>query len=210
MIVMDEELPEAIIFECPECRDDTEHEILKGRFGKSSVSGTFRCTECGKIYTTTIRLPEERTVKVLYSDGDVTHVTETVLMSNEIVEIGDEFFLDSGERVRITHIDSEDGKKSKKVPATEVKSLWVKQFGVLSVKVSVNDNHRTLSVRIDAEPDDEFAVGSTLSFEDFDCFVHAIKTKDRLIRKGSAEARNITRVYGKIRRKQYDVLDFDD
>jgi uncharacterized Zn finger protein len=210
VIVMDEELPEVIIFECPSCGEDTEHEILKGRFGKASVSGTFRCKECGEIYPATVRLPEEVKVKVLYSDGDVTNVTETVLMSNEIVEVGDEFFLDTGERVRITHIDSEDGRKSRKVLATKVKSLWVKQFGVLSVKVSVNDNHRTLSVRTEAEPDDEFAVGSVLSFEDFDCLVHAIKTKDRLIRKGSAEARNITRIYGKLRKKQYAVLEFDD
>ena len=30
------------------------------------------------------------------------------------------------------------------------------------------------------------------------------------MKKGAAEARDITRIYGKIRKKRYDVLDFDD
>ena len=78
MIIMnDEELPEFIIFECAKCRDFTEHEILKGRFGKASVSGTFKCTECGTVASTTIRLPEDINVTVVFSDGDVTSVTET-------------------------------------------------------------------------------------------------------------------------------------
>ena len=206
----DEELPEEIIFECAKCRDFTEHEILKGRFGRSTVSGTFKCNDCGTISTTTIRLPEDVHIKVIFSDGDVTTVTETILKSNELVEKGDEFFLESGERVRVTHIDVISGKIPRRALATNIKCLWVKQFGVLNVKISVNDNHRTLSVAVEAEPEDIFTIGMTIPFEDFDCYVHAIKTKDRLIKHGTAEAENITRVYGKIRKKQYDVIDFDD
>lgn len=209
-IMNDEELPEAIFFECAKCREFTEHEILKGRFGKASVSGTFKCTECKTVTSTTIRLPEDIRVRVVFSDGDVTTVTETVLKSNEVVEKGDEFFLDSGERVRVTLIDEESGRNPRRAQATRIKCLWVKQFGILNVKISVNDNHRTLSMVVEAEPDDDFTIGMIIPFEDFDCLVHAIKTKDRLVRNGSAEARNITRVYGKIRKKQYEVMDFGD
>ena len=38
----------------------------------------------------------------------------------------------------------------------------------------------------------------------------AIKTKHSLVRRGVAEARDITRIYGKYRKKRFDVLDFDD
>ncbi len=205
-----EELPDTIIFECGECDDFTEHEILKGRFGKASVSGTFKCVECETVSSTTIRLPEEITVKVLYSDGDETAVTETVLMSDEIVELEDDFFLESGERVRVTKIETGTGRSAKKAQATKIKSLWVKQFGIIQVKFSVNDKYRTLSAHVEAEPEDIFAVGMMVPFDDFDCFVHAIKTKRRLLRRGSAEAGDITRVYGKIRKKEYSVMDFDD
>ncbi len=209
-MTINEELPDVIIFECGECDDFTEHEILKGRFGKASVSGTFRCTECGTVSSTTIRLPEEITVKVLYSDDDETVVTETRLMSNDIVELGDDFYLESGERVRVTKIETGFGKSAKRAQATDIESLWVKQFGVIRVKFSVNDNYRTVSAFVEAEPEDIFAVGMTVPFDDFDCFVHAIKTKRNLLRRGSAEAGDITRVYGKIRKKQYSVMDFDD
>lgn len=205
-----EELPDVIIFECGECDDFTEHEILKGRFGKASVSGTFKCSECGTISSTTIRLPEEIAVKVLYSDGDETVVTETVLMSNDIVELEDDFHLENGQRVRVTKIETGFGKSVRSAQATDIESLWVKQFGIVQVKFSVNDRYRTVSAYVEAEPEDIFAVGMTVPFEDFDCYVHAIKTKRHLLRHGSAEAGNITRVYGKIRKKEYTIMDFDD
>ena len=108
------------------------------------------------------------------------------------------------------HIDVLEGSTTKKVLATNVRKIWVKQFDILSVKVSVNDDRKTYSLRVQAEPDDEFVVGTQLSFEDFDCLIHAIKTKHSLVKHGVAEARDITRIYGKLRKKKYDILDLDD
>jgi len=205
-----EEMEEFLYIQCPNCDDLTEHDILKGRVGKDNITGTFRCSECGRVFSDTIKVPEALKVKVLFSDGGETETIETELMSNEILSVGDEFYLEDERRVYITHIEAEDGKKGKTFQADKIKALWVKQFDVLSVKVSVNDGQKTYSVRTDAEPDDEFATGMTLAFEGFDALIHAIKTKDRLIKNGSAEARDITRIYGKIRRKRYAVLDLED
>ncbi len=206
----DQTMPEYIYFQCPDCDDVAEHDILKGRIGKGNITGTFRCRDCGRVFSDTIRMPEPLKVKVLFSDGDVTETSETELMSNEILEREDEFFLDDGRKVCITHIETKDGKKGKRFQADNIKALWVKRFDILNVKVSVNDGQKTYSVRTAAEPDDEFATGMILSFEDFDALVHAIKTKDRLIKNGSAEARDITRIYGRIRKKRYEVLDLED
>ena len=205
-----EEAEEYLYIPCPNCDDLTEHDILKGRTGKGNITGTFRCSECGRVFSDTVRIPEPLKVKVLFSDGDVTETIETQLMSNEILSIGDEFYLEDERRVFITHIETEEGKKGKRFQADKIKALWVKQFDVLSVKVSVNDGHKTYSVRTEAEPDDEFATGMILPFDEFDAFIHAIKTKDRLIKNGSAEARDITRIYGKIRKKRYEVLDLEE
>lgn len=225
-----ETIPESILFQCPECHDTTEHRILKARMGKANVTGTFQCKECGRIFTGTIRLPKDLTVKVLFSDGDQTETTETILKEDEIVEVGDEFTLDDGRNVCITFIDNFDGTRQKSCQATNVKALWVKNYDVLHVKVSVNDYKKTYSLSLDAEPDDEFAVGMTLPYDKWDCLIHAIKTKKGLIRRGSAEARDIVRIYGKIRHRDEtdapmdldesaddlpaeegdDVMDFDD
>lgn len=204
------EMPDTIVYVCPDCGEETEHQILKGRMGKATLEGTFRCNECGRVTSETIKIPEILTVPVIYSDGDVSEPTSTTLESNDIVELDDEFEMDDGRKVCVTYIEVGDGRRVKKAVATKIKKLWVKRFDILSVKVSINDNGRTYPMRVEAEPDDEFVVGSMLKFEDFDCMIHAIKTKTSLVKHGSAEARDITRIYGKIRKKTYDVLDFDE
>ena len=204
------EAVEYLYIQCPNCDDITEHDILKGRVGKDNVTGTFRCSECGRVFSDTVKIPEVLRVKVLFSDGSVTETTETTLESNEILAVDDEFYLDDGRMVCITAIEAIDGRKGNKFQADKIKALWVKQFDILSVKVSVNDGHKTYSVRTEAEPDDEFTIGMILTFDDFDALIHAIKTKDRLVKNGSAEARSITRIYGKIRKKRYEVLDLDE
>ena len=203
-------MPDTLYFECPVCDDETEHIILKGKMGKSTIEGTFKCTGCGRVTSETIRIPTLIEVPVIFSDGDESETVTTTIEDNDIIEIEDEFFMDDGRRVCVTHIDTIDGKDRRKVLGSNVKKLWVKQFDLLSVKVSVNDDTTTYSLRVEAEPDDEFVVGTQLEFEDFDCLIHAIKTKHSLVKRGACEARDIVRIYGKIRKKRYDVLDFDD
>ncbi|MGI6494061.1 MAG: HVO_0476 family zinc finger protein [Candidatus Methanomethylophilaceae archaeon] len=76
-------------------------------------------------------------------------------------------------------------KRVKKARAPKVKTIWAQKFDVLNVKVTVNDGTKSYSRRIPALPDDEYAIGQLLSLEDMDCFVHAIKTRDRLINQGN-------------------------
>ena len=210
IIMIKRPLPDTLYYECPECDDYTEHQVLKGRMGRSSIEGTFRCNECGRVTSETVKIPELLEVPVLFSDGDVTETSKTTIESNEIVAENDEFFMDDGRRVCVTHLDTVSGVTSKKALATDIKRLWVKQFDVLSVKVSVNDDRRTYSLRVEAEPDDEFVVGTQLEFEDFNCLIHAIKTRNGLVKRGVAEARDVVRIYGKIRKKTYQVLDLSD
>lgn len=195
---MDQDAPETILYECPDCGDVTEHDMLKARFVKAGVSGTFRCRECGRVFSGTIRLPRNVPVKVLLSDGDTTSTTHTILKDDEIVEEGDEFDLEDGRHVKVTYIATKDGARRRSVQAPEIASLWVKAFGNLKVKVSVNDGRRTIPLYSEAEPDDEFAIGMILHLDDHDAVIHAIKTTNRLIRRGSAEARDITRIYAKM------------
>ena len=204
------DMPDTIYNECPDCGDVTEHKILKAKMGNFNVNGTFQCKACGRVFSGVIRLPKEFEVKVLLSDGDLTETTQTMLREDEIVAVGDEFDLDDGRYVQITYIELPDGSRKKKVPATEVKALWVKAFGVLMVKVSVNDYKKTYPMLCEAEPDDEFTVGMFMHFDLWDCVIHAIKTKDRLLRKGTAEARDIVRIYAKIRHRDGTTAPMDD
>lgn len=204
------EVPEVIYFDCPDCDEVTAHEVLKGKLGKSSLEATIRCEECRRTFTTIVNLPKILTAKVVVSDGPTSEATSIELESDDLIVLGDEFFLDDGRRVKITGVDVADGRKVKKAQATEVTTIWVVLFDILNIKVSINDVQNTYARYIEAEPNDEFYVGQTLSFGDMDCLIHSIKVKERMIRRGSAEARDIVRIYGKMRKKSYPVLDLEE
>ena len=204
------EVPDEIYFECPDCDDITTHDVLKGRMGKNSLDATIKCQDCGLIRTTTIQFPKEIEVKVVISDGAESVSTSMVLEDDDLLKVGDEFHTDEGNLVKISAIELPQGKRVKTARATEITTVWAINFETIDVKVSINDDRKTYSKSVPSSPDDEFTVGTILSFDDMDCMVHSIKIQGRMLRRGSAEARNITRVYGKFRKRSYTVLDLDE
>ena len=43
-----------------------------------------------------------------------------------------------------------------------------------------------------------------------ECYIHAIKARDRLHSKGSVEAREVVRIYGKMKRRVVPIIEFED
>ena len=207
---MQREVPDSIYFECPDCDDATEHDVLKGRMGKASLEATLKCTECNRTFSTTISLPKIIKTQIVISDGPVSERTVTEIEEDDIIAVGDEFFIEDGRRLRVCSIELPGDKRVKKARASKVKMLWTQQFDDLSIKVTINNDRVSYSRRINAEPDDEFTIGHRLDLEDMNCFIHAIKTRERLVQHGSAEARDIVRIYGKFSEKSYPVLEFED
>lgn len=207
---MAREVPDEIIYECAKCDEYMPHKVLKGRMGRTSLEGTFRCTGCGNVFSSTLRIPRQIKVSVIVSDGPESEKTSTELEEDEIVSIGDEFFLEDGRRLRVCSLDLGDGQRRKKSKTQDIKTIWAQQFDNLNLKVTINDNRKSYSRRIEAEPDDEFILGQVLAVSDMECYVHAIKTRDKLVSKGTVEAREVVRIYGKIKEKSIPVLDFED
>jgi len=203
------DVPDEIYFECPDCDDITTHDVLKGRMGKNSLDATIKCQDCGLIRTTTIQFPKEMEVKVVISDGAESVSTTMILEDDDLLKVGDEFHMDDGRLVKISAIELPQGKRVKTARATEIKAVWAINFDTIDIKVSINDDRKTYSKTVPSSPDDEFTIGTILSFDDMDCMVHSIKIQGRMLRRGSAEARNITRIYGKFRKRSYAVLDLD-
>ena len=204
------DVPEEIYFECPDCDDTTVHDVLKGKMGKSLMDATIRCQDCGLVRTTVVHFPKEIEVKVVISDGSRSVSTSVVLEDDDLLKVGDEFHMDAGNLVRISSLEAADGKRVKTARATEIVTIWAIEFDMIDVKVSINDDRRTHSKIIPSSPDDEFTVGNILSFDDMDCMIHSIKVRGRMVRRGSAEARNIVRIYGRYRKRSYAVLDLED
>ena len=79
---MQREVPEEVILECPDCDDYTTHEVLRGKVGKATFEGTFRCAECGRTFSTTLRIPKVYNIPVVISDGPVSEKSVTELDLN--------------------------------------------------------------------------------------------------------------------------------
>jgi len=202
-------VPSEIYFECPECDDITTQDVLKGKAGKDSLDATIKCHDCGLTRTTTIRFPKEIEVRMIISNGSESLSTSAILEDDDLLKVGDEFHTDSGNLVRISSLELLQGKRVKSARATEIMTIWTISFDTVHVKVSINDDRKTHSKTVPSSPDDEFTIGDILSFDDMDCLIHSIKIQGRMLRRGSAEARNIVRVYGKFRRRTYAVIDLE-
>ncbi|MDI3482644.1 MAG: hypothetical protein PWQ88_515 [Candidatus Methanomethylophilaceae archaeon] len=187
---------EHIYAECPDCGEVTLHEVLKGRIGKASLEATLRCQECQRVHAEIIKQPETMLVPVIVSDGDESYRLSVDLESDDLLAVGDEFFVDEM-YVKITALETKDGRRPAKVPAPELATIWAKRFDRLRLKVSINNVHKTLSRQLEAAPDEEFAIGDILNFGSDMAVIHAIKAKGRMIHHGAVEARKIVRIYCK-------------
>jgi len=65
------------------------------------------------------------------------------------------------------------------------------------VKFAINLGHKTIAKAVAAKPEDVYAVGEEHTFGRLRVTVHAIKVKGRLLRRGSAPASEVTRVFAR-------------
>ncbi|KYK26427.1 MAG: hypothetical protein AYK23_03035 [Candidatus Proteinoplasmatales archaeon SG8-5] len=77
----------------------------------------------------------------------------------------------------------------------DIQTLWAKNFDTIDLNLSVNRRGRTRSLKITVDPDDEFEVGADIEIDGKLVFIHSIKTDTKRVRKGTAIAREILRVY---------------
>ncbi|MBM4248774.1 MAG: hypothetical protein FJ149_04955 [Euryarchaeota archaeon] len=81
--------------------------------------------------------------------------------------------------------------------ASSIGTLWLKRHDRVKVKVSINTGRKTISRELWAAPDERFEVGDIVTAGDVKVLVHSINTGGRRLRRGSAEAATIRRLYGR-------------
>ena len=193
------ELPSALYIECPSCKEETLHRVIKGSMGKKKgfvVDALVKCGKCGLKHPSTIRAETFITIPVIVSELDISQKNEIELSGQETINVGDEYQLDRG-MIKITAIDTMKGRVKSSI-AKDVTTLWAKKFDRLKLKISINKGSRTLTRTIWAVPDEEFFIGNVMRIKGLNFAIHSIKTKNKKIKKGSAEARDIVRLYGKV------------
>jgi len=190
-------VPNAIYVECPDCGEETLHEVLKGRLGKdgSTLEATLRCQECGRVHPAVVREGRTIRVPVIVSDRKESRRAEVELPEDEELQVEDELQLDDLPII-ISSLEREGARVSRAL-AKDVTAIWAKRFDKVHVKVSINDVHKTIPAEVDALPEEEFFVGDLMTIGRYDVVITQIKTRDAMARRGAVMARDIVRIYAK-------------
>jgi len=190
-------VPNAIYVECPDCGEETLHEVLKGRLGKdgSTLEATLRCQECGRVHPAVVREGRTIRVPVIVSDRKESRRAEVELPEDEELRVEDELQLDDLPII-ISSLEREGARVSRAL-AKDVTAIWAKRFDKVHVKVSINDVHKTIPAEVDALPEEEFFVGDLMTIGRYDVVITQIKTRDAMARRGAVMARDIVRIYAK-------------
>ena len=196
-------VPNAIYVECPDCGEETLHEVLKGRLGKdgSTLEATLRCQECGRVHPAVVREGRTIRVPVIVSDRKESRRAEVELPEDEELQVEDELQLDDLPII-ISSLEREGARVSRAL-AKDVTTIWAKRFDKVHVRVSINDVHKTIPAEVDALPEEEFFIGDLMTIGRYDVVITQIKTRDAMARRGAVMARDIVRIYAKRARTTY-------
>lgn len=193
-------VPGALYLECEPCEDITLHEVVHGKVSGKKLELQLRCKECG---TKTFQVRDEvmmASVNVVISDGDQSRKTSVEIESDEMLMVGDELLVE-GVPVQIRGIEKDTDKRVDSALASEIDTLWTVKFDKVVVKFSINMGSRTKAGSQIAAPDEEYTVGEMVEVASIEAVIHRIKTWDKVMQFGSAEARDIRRIYGRVIRR---------
>lgn len=189
------DLPTTLFIECPNCNDETLHNILKSKGKKHIYNITCKCSICEQIHLTTLELPKTIELVINISYGEKTLRKKVKFDTDEELFVGDEIIVDEIP-VMITLIETD--KRVQNAITNEIKTICAKKYDKLKIKVSINRADKTTSKSIIAVPDEEFYIGDIITFGNIRVVIHSIKTNEKLIKRGYALAREIVRIYSRI------------
>lgn len=188
------QIPQSIHAECPECRDETLHRTIKGRMkGKKRLEMVLKCTVCGKVHEEALEAVGQIPVRMIISRGEKSEKVQAEFPEDWELAVGDEF-MHEDERLLIKGIEV-DGRHVENAVIKDVQTLWTINYDTARVRVSVNRGGRTKSLELEVEPGEEFEVGAEIEIDGMPVMIHSIKLENRTIRRGTATAGNIVRVY---------------
>jgi uncharacterized Zn finger protein len=189
--------PSAVYTQCPLCKAETLHRVIKGKVGekKTVLEALVKCSQCDHVHQDVIRAQRQVQIPVILSEQQTSQKTVMEVPENEIIKVDSEFQLDRN-NIKITSIEV-GNKRVPEAEANEISTLWAMKFDKIKLKISINKGSKTLNRTIWAVPDEEFFIGDVMKIKGLSLAIHAIKTRDKKVKKGSVVARDIVRLYAK-------------
>jgi uncharacterized Zn finger protein len=180
---------------CPVC-DSESYEIIKTK-GKNTKEVLLKCNECGNTFRETINIPKRVECRIIISKFEESEKKHIKLYPDEVLQLGEILVVDD-EDVEITSLENNRGGRVSKSLVSELETIWASSLsGPARVGISIDYGGRILSRKVEVERDFQFTVGDVVKMGRAVFRIKSMKTITSKIRKGSALAEQIKRVYGR-------------
>ncbi len=188
------QIPQSMQSECPDCDDETLHKTLKGRFkGKKQLELVLKCSKCSKVHEEVLETVSQIPVRMIISRGEVSQRVATKFPADWEISVGNEF-MHEDERLLVKGIEC-GGRRVEICPVKNIQTLWTINYDMAKLKVSINRDGKTRSLELEVSLDEEFEIDSEIEVDGVKVTIHSIKLEDKRLRRGTATARDIVRVY---------------
>ena len=190
--------------ECPQCVEDTLHEIIKRSEKGSGEDILIRCSECKKVHTVMLRPPKIVIVKTTLSDGRESQKVELEVDQDEEITQGD-VFEHGGNYWTVTRLDDPFSRSQESLLATKILSMWATRSDKTVVGITMTDGEFSESSKLDCEPEKVFSCGSIIFVSGNKWRIRAIHTGKGRTLTGSRYAHEIRRIYLHVPDKIHDA-----
>jgi uncharacterized Zn finger protein len=182
---------------CPECNDETEHELVS-----ESRDLLVRCTACGHHQRIPKeREPQARMIKTIVSKEGTSRVCGIELAEEDECSIDDHLVAECGEDafgVEVTAIECGD-KRVNRARAPDITTLWTRTIEQVVVKISIHDGRKTIPVYMECDGEQPFVVNEMYVVSGKRFKISHLKLRDGpLMRKEGWKtvAHRVKRIYG--------------
>jgi uncharacterized Zn finger protein len=188
----EEDTGEELMLDCPACGEVQPHEVLRA----AAAGWTVECEECRNVRT----LPAPRkqrfvTVPVILSQGAAARTSKVAVPLDGPVRPDDEFELD-GHRIRVTAVETAEGRRPKSAPGRDVKTLYAVMFDTVAVNYTLNEGETTRAFREEVVPEEEIHIGRVREVQGVRLVVKTLKSdQNRTLQRGFLLARNVRRAF---------------
>lgn len=181
---------------CPDCGSESVTVLHEANPEAERTDATLECEDCGRVFKDVIERVSDVEVDCVVSDDDESWPGTLEVAPDERLRIGDELY-GEGHRLRITGLELEDGRRVKTTKPEMLGTVWCTVFDTVTIKVAVNQGHKTWKGEVTVKPEEEFLVGDLLDLKGYQVKLHAIKTQEGILHRGGAQARDVKRLYAK-------------
>jgi uncharacterized Zn finger protein len=182
---------------CPECNDETEHEVVA-----ETRDMLIRCTTCGHHQRVQKeREPQALMIKTIVSREGTSRVCGIELAEDDECSIDDHLVAECGDDafgVEVTGIECGE-KRVQRAKASEITTLWTRAIEQVVVKISIHDGRKTIPVYMECDGEQAFVVNEMYVASGKRFKISHLKLRDGpLMRKEGWKtvAHRIKRIYG--------------